>query len=581
MLRILWLMVLSLGIMSLAFSSDVMPIEFAFHTQVLQVSNQFVNVEFTIAPDYQVYKNKIRITTTNYSSAKVGAMVLPKAIMAHNDILGNYEVYMNKAIVKLPITNYGNNKLVLSINYEGCKGGIYCYPPVHEVKTIILQPNFVGATAPGKPQSVSSKLKQFITATNSSSIEGFFINNVVLVILAFFAVGLLLTFTPCVFPMLPILFTIIAGNGAGLKRSTLLSGSYVLGMAIAYAVVGAAVAEFGSSIQATLQSNMTNYIVGVLFVVFSLSLFGLFEIRLPGSLQQRLAQRKSGKSSFIGSFITGFLSTLILSPCVTAPLAGALLYIATTGNVLLGSAALFAMGIGSGVPLLVIAVFGNKVLPKTGGWMLIVRDFLGVIMLCMAAYVSLRSLSIQYMLCAFSAILLIFGVYLLCSHKHSQMMKSMVAKLSAIIVVVVATCVFYQQLANVTPATNITTGISLNKFTVVNTLDKLNLELAKAKAQNKPVMLDFSAEWCLSCKELDAKTFTNARVIELLNNFYPIKVDVTSDNAGSKLLEKTYQVFASPSLIFIDSHGSVLKGKSVDGFISADKLIPILQSVTN
>ena len=561
MLSLLRLVIICLGMTNLALSSGVLPVSFAFHTQVSQINSKFVNVEFTIAPDYQLYANKINITATNNSSAKVGSMILARSVMAHNDMLGNYPVYVNKTNIKLPITNYGNNELNLSINYEGCKDGSYCYPPVHEIKTIILQPDFVGNKMPRDssqakttygvlspyqiPPSIFSKIRQFVATSGSSNIKGFFINNSAIVILAFFSVGLLLAFTPCVFPMLPILFTIIAGKGAGLKKSVVLASSYVLGMAIAYAMVGATVALFGSSIQTTIQNNLTNYIVAIIFVIFSLALFGLFAIRLPSSLQNKLSQLQNSKVSFVGSFITGFLSTLILSPCVTAPLAGALLYIATTGNVLLGSTALFAMGVGSGVPLLLIAIFGNEVLPKTGSWMIVVRDFLGVIMLCMAAYVGLRALPFQYTLCACSAILLGFGTYLLCSHKHNQMMQSMVARLFAIILVAVSTCTFYQQLTDAVPVSGASADTSANKFVVVDDMEKLNLELAKARAQNKPVMLDFSAKWCLSCKELDANTFTDSTVIKLLERFYLIRVDVTADDSASKLLEKTYQVFAA------------------------------------
>lgn len=581
------LLMLFIVTFNVSFATYVSPQE-AFQLRLIEVENHKIDVHFTIKPGYDIYQDKIQIALNSTSGVKIGKPVFPTAILKHNDLIGDYSVYEDSADILVPITSYGNNNLVLDISYQGCKGLDYCYPAISETKSLTLikgdtQESLNNQvelkTAPdSEANSFTDKLHQLNNANDINTITNFFTNSFMLVVVGFFFVGILLAFTPCVFPMLPILFTIVAGQNATFRRSLALSSSYVLGMASAYSLAGLIFAKFGGSLQVWLQNTYINYILALIFIVFSLSLFGLFELKLPAKLQEKLFKSQTHSKSILRTYFTGVISSLILSPCITAPIAGALLYIATTGNVILGMSALFAMGVGSGIPLLVIAVFGNKILPKNGVWMLMIKDILAFVMIAMSIYVVARNEVIAILNISFGVLLFFAGMYFLLSNKYNALKQKWLFIILNVIIILCASILVQHTIEKSIQSQAMASNSNL-KFSTVNNLNKLNQELEVAKKLNKNVLLDFSASWCLACKEMDETTFKNIQVANILKNFYLIRVDLSNNDEQSKVLQSKFNVLAPPSLVFIEKNGNVLTDKSITGYIDSDKLIPILKSI--
>lgn len=568
--------------------------ELAFQTNIIQLSNNKLDVHFKIAEGYAIYQDKVQITVTNGSSVKIGKIKLPMALKEHNDVVGDYYVYKSTADIIVPIIDKGDGKLVLNLTYQGCKGYDYCYPAISETKTVLLN-NSVSSDnkilhnnsmIDSKQQIVSQnqgilgQIKGLSDTTNSYSVAEFFANSFWLVVLGFFCIGVLLALTPCVFPLLPVLFTLVVGQNSNFRKSVLLSNSYVLGMASAYAIAGAVFAVFGNNLQTIIQNNITDYILAGIFVLFSLSLLGLFDIRLPHRLQNKLTGQTKYSGNIIGTYLVGAISTIILSPCVTAPLAGALLYIASTGNVMLGAIALFAMGLGCGVPLLVITVFGNKILPKSGNWLLIIKDVLAFFMLAMSIYIGTRGTSFDAAIICFSVLLAISGTYLLLSKKYLHLKHRWVFTLFSVFLILLSGYIIgYERHIN-----NFYNEQGYDKSNQISSikikdLAALEEELDIAKNLHKPAILSFTASWCLACKELEATTFKDKDVIARLKNFQMIEVDITSNDDHAKALMKRYDVMAPPTLIFIDKNGDEIKNKRILGFIASDKLLSILKTL--
>ena len=562
----------------MASASDYLPTWQAFQVQVEPSTQQALWVKFTIAPEYHIYQDKIKISALADSSVKLGQPVWPDPIILKSTDLGEFKVYENTTGIQVPISNYGNGKLKIQINYQGCKGLDLCFPEQQQVQEIDLNHPLSAAVVSGVNQaavtnSAPGTLSEVLSSSSDSSrLASLLQGNWSLVILGFFALGLLIAFTPCVFPLLPILIGVISGVQISTRRSFWLALSYILGGAVTYAIAGVIAASIGYSLAGALQSAWLSWVLVILFSVLALSLFGFFELQLPLALQNQLnrliSRRKSG--SILGAFMIGGISNLVLSPCVTAPLAGALVYISTTGNQWLGAAALFALGFGSGLPLLLIAVFGKSLLPKTGAWMLQVKKVLAVLMLAMAVYmlskvVTSQISEIAYLLWAMVVVSLI--VNLAVTTRKTQYVLS--AALSCgLVLSYIAYSDFFRTRATLQES-----------FTVVTTSTSLERILAQAKLDKRPVLLDYYASWCVACKEMDIQTFSDPLISQKLKDFTLIRVDVSDNNAQTKLLQQRYQVIAPPSLVFIDGSGQVLDNFKVTGFIASDKLGLNLQAI--
>ena len=409
-----------------------------------------------------------------------------------------------------------------------------------------------------------------------------------LTIATFFGLGVLLAFTPCVLPMIPILSSLIVGQGEKIStaRAFQLSLVYVLVMASTYAIVGIIVGLSGYNVQAFLQNPWVLSFIAILFVVLSLSMFGFYELQMPTSIQQRLTQwsNKQGGGQVSSVAAMGFISTLIVGPCITAPLAGALIYIAKTGDAFIGGTALFALGLGMGAPLLLIGTSAGKLVPKAGAWMDAVKHFFGIIMLAMAIYMISRFVPTVVAMTLFGILAIVsgirFGATDSISSDSSQWQR--VGKGVGLVIMLYGVALLIGALSGVssytTPLRGIVSGNSSQTesnghlvFAPVKSVDELQRIVSKASEQNRPVMLDFYADWCISCKEMEAFTFTDGSVQAQLKNAVVIQADVTANDDLDKAMLKRFDLFGPPGIIFWDKSGKELRAARVVGFMPAEK----------
>jgi thiol:disulfide interchange protein DsbD len=393
--------------------------------------------------------------------------------------------------------------------------------------------------------------------------------------------GLLLALTPCVFPMIPIISGVIISQGKGITtfKAFMLSLVYVLSMAVAYTIAGVMAGLFGSNLQAALQTPWVIYSFSGVFVALAFSMFGFYELKLPDSLVSKVSSNSS-RSGYIGVAIMGFLSALIVGPCVAAPLAGALVYIGQTGDALLGGMALFAMSIGMGLPLIVVGVSAGKFMPKPGMWMTMVSVTFGVMMLGVAIWMLERVVD-EYITMLLYAILGIgFSIYLGALERGGHIFKKSVAvvlfaySLALLMGVLGGSKSMARPLEFLKPQAvssiikNQSRHVEFTKISSIKELDSL-LE----KNRGKKIMLDFYATWCTSCKELEEVTFADERVKAKMDDFVLIQADITQNTQVQKDLSKKYGVFGPPVILFFDERGKVLKSKTVVGFVEPDKFL--------
>jgi thiol:disulfide interchange protein DsbD len=411
-----------------------------------------------------------------------------------------------------------------------------------------------------------------------------------LLILSFFGFGLLLSFTPCVLPMVPILSGIIIGQGQKMTRmhSLLLSVAYVLGMAITYTLAGVAAGLSGALLSAALQNPWVLGTFAAVFVALALSMFGFYELQLPSALQSRLAgasDRLHG-GHYTGVFVMGALSALIVGPCVAAPLAGALLYISQSGSAVLGGAALFAMALGMGVPLLVVGASAGALLPKTGAWMETVKRFFGVMLLAVAIYLVSPVLPVTAQMLAWAALLIFTGIYLRAidtlppaAGSFSRLSKgvgviALIAGAAYLVGALSGSRDVLQPLSGLRgAAAGVPAGPGLAFKRVANNAE---LDAAIAAARGKTLMLDFYADWCVSCKEMERYTFTDPQVLARLAGMVKIQADVTANTAEHKELLKRFRLFGPPGIVFFDPAGREIQGLRVIGFQAAGKFAAVL-----
>src|SRR6185295_12453542 len=462
----LLLCLFSSGTVRAAGIDDLLEPEKAFRISVGALDATTVEVKFAIAEGYYMYRDRFRFALDPGSKGKLGAAQFPPGVRKKDEFFGEMETYRKQVAIRLPVEN-AQGPLRLTVTSQGCADAGICYVPMESRATIQLAGSSAAPAAVPAPQSgFSIQVSDFEVARLFES------GGPLLVLASFLGFGLLLAFTPCMLPMIPILAGIIAGEGKdlGKLRAFLLSLAYVLGMALAYAVAGVAAAWSGTLLAAALQNAWVLGAFALVFVALALSMFGLYELQLPGFLHHRLhathSRLQGGRVASVAAM--GALSAVIVSPCVAAPLAGALLYISQTRDVALGGSALFAMALGMGIPLLVVGVSEGAFLPRTGPWMLRVKQVFGVLLLAVALWI-------------------------------------------------------------VWPVLR-PSGGSTN-FVRISSIAELE---DKLKSPGMPVMLDFYADWCVSCKEMEAFTFSDARVKPKLDAMLLLQADVTTNTAEHK-----------------------------------------------
>ena len=548
---------------------------FRFSARVLEGA---VEVRFAIADGYYMYRDKFRFAAEGNSGVRLGNPHFPAGARHKDEFFGEMETYRKQVVIRIPAQ--GEGRFDLKVVSQGCADVGVCYVPMESQASLQL----VAGTSGAQPR--------FSVFASDVEIARLFEGNAALVLGGFLLFGILLTFTPCVLPMIPILSAIIAGEGAGLNkaRALALSLAYVLGMAVAYAIAGVAAAYSGSLIAAALQNAWVLGAFALVFVALALSMFGFYELRLPGFLHEHLhsAQQRLRGGQIASVAAMGVLSAVIVSPCVAAPLAGALLYISQTRDVLLGGAALFAMALGMGVPLIAVGVSEGALLPKAGAWMEGVRRFFGVLLLTVAIWLISPVIPLVAQMLLWGALLVGSAVFLRAvdplptsASGWSRVWKAVgiVALVAGVALVVGA---FTGGRDVLQPLAGLTTGRSAPavnpvQWTRVVSVDELETKL---KTPGRPVMLDFYADWCVSCKEMEAFTFSDPKVRAQLDQMLLLQVDVTANNEADKALLKRFSLFGPPGIVFFDAQGREIKGLRVIGYQNAERFLKTLSLAT-
>lgn len=558
----------------------------AFIASVDVVSLDRINVHWQIAEGYYLYKDKFSFSISDDSIA-ITDIKLPEGKLKNDPDFGSVMVNYHEvdAHLLLQKDDESLHATELLVKYQGCKEDVLCYPPISKTFPIKFISNVDAATAessliePGTIQSGTRQLSEQDVITGHLSDDGFLIN-----IIIFFGFGLLLALTPCVFPMIPILSGIIVGEGTSITplRAFYMSLTYVLAMAFTYAVLGIIAGSLDVNLQAASQNIWVITAFSAVFVLLSLSMFGFYELQLPASWQSKLSGASDKHDGTLyGVAIMGMLSAIIVGPCIAPPLAGALLYISQTGDAVLGGFALFAMGLGMGVPLLVIGVSAGKLLPRAGTWMESIKYVFGVLMLGVAIWFMERVLPSQLTLMLWALLFIISAIYMGALDRSVRQSKwqglwrgiGIAMLIYGIILIIGAASggsnIFkpLQSLSTNNQAGEIRSS-SLS-FQYIKGVDGLQTVLDMADNEGKFVMLDFYADWCITCKEMEHKTFIDQDVQTSLSDFILLKADVTENDVLDKALLKKFNLYGPPAILFFNKQGIEKKSHRIVGFMNA------------
>lgn len=541
-----------------------------------------ITAEWVIADSYYLYRAQFRFEAKDAPGVTLGEPRFPQGELHTDEFFGEQEVYYRQVSIEMPVSGEAGTPFTLRVRYQGCADAGLCYPPTF--KTVNL--NVPGGSATGgsavtENLSEQDQLARLITT-----------GNIGWVMLAFVGFGLLLTFTPCVLPMIPILSSIIVGQkDLTARKAFVLSLTYVLAMALTYTAAGVLAGLFGANLQAMFQNPWVLGSFAAVFVLLALSMFGFYDLQVPASWQARLAQL-SGKQeggTLPGVAIMGFLSALIVGPCVAAPLAGALIVIGQSGDPLRGGLALFALSMGMGVPLLLVGTGAGRFVPKAGGWMNAVKTVFGVMLLAVALYLLERILpgwltvALWALLAIVSAVCM--GAFAMPANGWQKLWKGLGLALFIWGVLLLV------GLANgradlFTPLKGFGGGSAAIEeehlpFKRIKTVEDLEREVANAAAMNKPVMLDFYADWCISCKEMERYTFPTTEVRQALGDTVLLQADVTANDEADQALLKRFGLYGPPGIIFFDRAGQELPHLRVIGFKNAADFAAIVQRAVN
>ncbi|KAF2392553.1 protein-disulfide reductase DsbD [Pseudomonas frederiksbergensis] len=538
-------------------SADFLPVREAFQLSLVDSTPQSIKLRFVATEGYYLYRHRFQFRA-DPADVTLGAAQLPDGEKKHDEYFGDVEVYHGILDVELPRTD--QRAFTLAVTYQGCADKGLCYPPETERLSI-----------DGSGAVVADKV---VSTTASWSWRE---------LALFFLAGLGLTFTPCVLPMLPILSGVVLRGQVGGLRGFNLSLAYVLPMAACFALLGALMGMFGAqlNLQARLQSAWVLVPFATFFAVFALAMFGVFELKLPHFISSRLdriAGRTEGGSLW-GAAVLGVVSSLLVSPCVSAPLAGALLYISASGDALGGGLKLFVLGLGMGTPLLLVATGGAAWLPKSGPWLVYVKNAIGVLLLGLAVGLLSRVIPGQITLLLIGLLAGGVGLFMGALEFVYKPPRKRLGQLLGMFLVFYALACWYGAFSGQTdpfnpigqPRTVVTTGQTQNTSTwqTVSTPGDLDRVLAEAKTSGTPLLLDWYADWCISCKVIEHEVLNDAKVVEGLKGYRLIRFDITASNAEQRALLDRYKLFGPPALMFFGKDGAERADVRVIGEINA------------
>ncbi len=584
LLAVLWL--LPMAGAHAAGADELLEPEKAFRFSARALDAATVEVRYAIADGYYLYRERFRFVAEPVT-VTLGQPQFPQGLIHEDKFFGKQQTYRKEVRIRLPVEAAGAERLKLLVTSQGCADLGVCYVPQVQSADVrlaslggsrssIFKENEPFASSPERVTAASDDVR-FAGVLESGRLG--------LVVAVFFGAGLLLTFTPCVLPMIPILSGIIVGEGRKVTRgrAALVSLAYVFGMAVTYTAIGIAAAFSGSLLSAALQNAWVLGAFAAVFVVLALSMFGLYELRLPSAWQARLteASNRLGGGHWGAVVLMGVLSAAIVSPCVVAPLAGALLYIGQTRDAVLGGTALFSMAIGMGVPLLLVGVSEGVLLPRSGQWMHAVRRFFGVLLLAVAIWIVAPVIPVAVQMLLWAGLLVGSGVFLgaLESLPQGATGWRRLWKTVGVLALLAGAAQGIGALSGARDPLRPLAGVlaespeSRLAFETVRTLADLD---ARLKTAGKAVMLDFYADWCVSCKEMERFTFSDPQVQARLGRMALLRADVTANTADDKALLKRYRLFGPPGIVFFGAGGREIEGLRVIGYQSPEKFIKSL-----
>ena len=559
-----------------------LPVKEAFKFDFDQQGNTLF-VGWDIADGYYLYKKNLQIIA---KQADIQVPELEKGKMIEDEFFGRTEVYFNNLSVVSKLSNIEQGAIV-KIRYQGCAEAGLCYPPeIVEVPLSTIAGEKPKTTPTKAPETKAPETKAEaqsesapVDDDNLSFTEQLMQRSLVANILTFFGLGIGLAFTPCVFPMFPILSSLIAGQqGLSTKKAFSLSFVYVQGMAVTYAALGLVVAYFGGQIQGYLQHPAVLISFSILFVALALSMFGVYEIRLPSGMMDKLTQlsNKQKGGNYWGVFIMGVLSGLIASPCTTAPLSGALLFVAQSGDYVVGAVTLYALSLGMGLPLLLLGTSGGKLLPKAGGWMDQVKTLFGFVMLFVPLILLERILDATVIISLAGGLAVATALYLhywqsqLQASKGKTTLWGFAITLFIVGLYALKTSLFPAPTAVVSTASTQAEAVTgEQKFKLLPDLAALKVAVTEANAKGKVPIVDLYAEWCVACKEFEKYTFPKPEVQAQFKDYELLKLDLTKANDNTQEIMEAFTVFGLPTILIFDSQGNEMPAHRITGFLDA------------
>ncbi len=600
-MRLLFFLLMLFSLFARAGEPDLLEPGKAFRFSAQWVDADNIDVRYQIADGYYLYRERFSFQVQS-AGFSLGIPQMPAGDLHQDKFFGRVETYRGDLKIRLPLKRAGDSAQAVTLTAvsQGCADVGVCYTPLEQKAELVLAatnmslspPTSAVATLQSLQAAATNPLQKTATSRAPLNDESSQAANLLrggsfwLIVASFFSFGLLLSLTPCVFPMIPILSGIIVGQKQRMTkmRGLTLSASYVLGVAVTYAIAGVAAGLTGTLISTALQNSWVLGTFAALFVALAFSMFGFYELQFPASLQSKLSnaanQIKGG--NLIGAFVMGGLSAVIIGPCVAAPLAGALLYISQTRDVVLGGSSLFVMALGMGAPLIAVGLSAGALLPKAGPWMDAVKKFFGVLLLGVAIWLISSLIPAQVHLLLWAALLIVCAIYLITpltvASAYTRVWKgvgiiALVAGVALLVGAFSGEQGIFRPLAQLTGAAN-----PMQELKFQRVKNNAELDEAISQAHGRYVMLDFYADWCVSCKEMELFTFSDAAVQVRLKKMQLLQADVTVNNADDAALLKRFALFGPPGILFFDKQGNEIKTRVI-GYQNPDTFLVTLNSV--